>query len=182
MLDEALKGTHKGRAAREIDTADEVLVTELTPNGGFVARDHHALGAPWPRATPAEKTNEAQPPAGAAKEAGEGPVKQLREAAKAIAEAEIDFGVRTQAAEGEDGRHEAVTEYADPGKEALVGMVHDWSKGTNPDTSTRGTDMSEGTLVRAARRLDERMMELHRAARAVGSAELADSAEKGAES
>ena len=112
----------------------------------------------------------------------EGPVKQLREAAKAIAEAEIDFGVRSQPAEGEDGRHEAVTEYVDSFKDALVGMVYDWSKGTNFDAIMRGTDMFEGTFVRAARRLDELMMELHRAARAVGSTELADSFEKGAES
>ena len=182
MLDEEGTVTHKGRAACEIDTADEVLVTELMFNGCFVAMDHHALVALCSMFMPVEKTNEVYPLAGAAKEALEGPVKQLREAAKAIAEAEIDFGVRTQAAEGEDGRHEAVTEYVDSFKDALVGMVYDWSKGTNFDAIMRGTDMFEGTFVRAARRLDELMMELHRAARAVGSTELADSFEKGAES
>ena len=182
MLDEEGTVTHKGRAACEIDTADEVLVTELMFNGCFVAMDHHALVALCSMFMPVEKTNEVYPLAGAAKEALEGPVKQLREAAKAIAEAEIDFGVRSQPAEGEDGRHEAVTEYVDSFKDALVGMVYDWSKGANFDAIMRGTDMFEGTFVRAARRLDELMMELHRAARAVGSTELADSFEKGAES
>jgi ATP-dependent RNA helicase DOB1 len=61
-------------------------------------------------------------------------------------------------------------------------VVYNWSKGTHFDEIMRDTDLFEGTVVRCMRRLDELMMELHRAARAVGSEELAVTFEKGAES
>jgi ATP-dependent RNA helicase DOB1 len=182
MLTEDGIVTRKGRAACEIDTADELLVTELMFNGCFVAMDHHALVALCAMFMPVEKTKEVKSLTGAAKEALDPAVKQLRETARAIAEAEIEFGVRTAVNDGEDGRHEAVNEYVDSFKDALVGVVYNWSKGTHFDEIMRDTDLFEGTVVRCMRRLDELMMELHRAARAVGSEELAVTFEKGAES
>ena len=168
--------------ACEIDTADELLVTELMFNGCFVAMDHHALVALCAMFMPVEKTKEVKSLTGAAKDALDPAVKMLKDTARAIAEAEIEFGVRTAVNDGEDGRHEAVNEYVDSFKDALVGVVYNWSKGTHFDEIMRDTDLFEGTVVRCVRRLDELMMELHRAARAVGSEELATSFEKGAES
>ena len=182
MLTEDGVVTRKGRAACEIDTADELLVTELMFNGCFVAMDHHALVALCAMFMPVEKTKEVKSLTGAAKDALDPAVKMLKETARAVAEAEIEFGVRTAVNDGEDGRHEAVNEYVDSFKDALVGVVYNWSKGTHFDEIMRDTDLFEGTVVRCMRRLDELMMELHRAARAVGSEELATSFEKGAES
>ena len=179
MLTEDGVVTRKGRAACEIDTADELLVTELMFNGCFVAMDHHALVALCAMFMPVEKTKEVKSLTGAAKEALDPAVKQLKDTARAIAEAEIEFGVRTAVNDGEDGRHEAVNEYVDSFKDALVGVVYNWSKGTHFDEIMRDTDLFEGTVVRCMRRLDELMMELHRAARAVGSEELATCVREG---
>jgi ATP-dependent RNA helicase DOB1 len=44
------------------------------------------------------------------------------------------------------------------------------------------TDLFEGTVIRALRRLDELMMELHKAAAAVGDGDLAAKFQAGAES
>ena len=55
----------------------------------------------------------------------------------------------------EDGRHEAVNEYVDSFKDALVGVVYNWGKGTHFDEIMRDTDLFEGTVVRCMRRLDE---------------------------
>lgn len=57
-----------------------------------------------------------------------------------------------------------------------------WSKGGNFDDVHKKTDLFEGTITRALRRLDELMMELRGAANAVGDAELAGKFERGAES
>ena len=50
------------------------------------------------------------------------------------------------------------------------------------DEVCKKTDLFEGTVIRALRRLDELMMELHKAASAVGDAELAEKFKAGAES
>ena len=67
-------------------------------------------------------------------------------------------------------------------KPVLCEVVFDWSKGVRFDDVMKKTDLFEGTVIRALRRLDELMMELHRAACAVGDEALAKKFEEGAKS
>jgi ATP-dependent RNA helicase DOB1 len=63
----------------------------------------------------------------------------------------------------------------------MVEIVYCWAKGEPFSEIVKKTDLFEGTIIRAMRRLDELMMELHRACIAVGDTELAEKFEKGAE-
>ena len=54
-------------------------------------------------------------------------------------------------------------------------------QGSALDDVMKKTDLFEGTVIRAMRRLDELMMELHRAASAVGDETLAEKFAAGAE-
>ncbi len=47
-------------------------------------------------------------------------------------------------------------------KPVLVAVVYHWSKGMHFDEVCKKSDLFEGIVIRALRRLDELMMELHK--------------------
>ena len=162
----------KGRAACWVDTADELLVTELMFNGAFRRVDHHQLVALCSCFVPVEKSKENEDiHERATREALAEPLAQLKAAARLVGEAQRACGVPVD-----------VDEYEDSFKLTLCEITYAWSKGANFDDVHKKTDLFEGTVTRAMRRLDELMMEMRGAARAVGDVELADKFERGAES
>jgi ATP-dependent RNA helicase DOB1 len=165
-VDDALVVKLKGRAACEIDTADELLVTELMFNGCFTRLDASQLVALCSMFMPVEKVKHYTTP-----EALTPAIEELTTAAREIAtlqkECKLDIDV---------------DEFVDSFKPVLCEVVFDWSKGARFDDVMKKTDLFEGTVIRALRRLDELMMELHRAACAVGDEALAKKFEEGAKS
>jgi ATP-dependent RNA helicase DOB1 len=165
-VDDALVVKLKGRAACEIDTADELLVTELMFNGCFTRLDASQLVALCSMFVPVEKVKHYTTP-----EALTPAIEELTTAAREIAtlqkECKLDIDV---------------DEFVDSFKPVLCEVVFDWSKGARFDDVMKKTDLFEGTVIRALRRLDELMMELHRAACAVGDEALAKKFEEGAKS
>ena len=171
-LDSGLVLKLKGRAACWIDTADELLVTELMFNGVFRRVDHHQLVALCSCFVPVEKSKENEEiRERATREALADPLAKLKSAARLVGEAQRACGIPVD-----------VDEYEDSFKLTLCEITYAWSKGANFDDVHKKTDLFEGTVTRAMRRLDELMMELNGAARAVGDVELADKFERGAES
>ena len=162
----------KGRAACWVDTADELLVTELMFNGAFQKMDHHQLVAMCSCFVPVEKSKENEDiHEKAVRDALAEPLARLKAAARLVGEAQSACGVPVD-----------VDEYCDSFKVTLCEITYAWSKGGNFDDVHKKTDLFEGTVTRAMRRLDELMMELRGAAKAVGDVELADKFERGAES
>lgn len=159
----------KGRAACEIDTADELLVTELMFNGVFHGLNPHELVALASCFMPVEKSNTTSLDKSA--KALAKPLKALQDAAREIASVQKECRIEIE-----------VEDFVESFKPTMVEIVYCWAKGEPFSEIVKKTDLFEGTIIRAMRRLDELMMELHRACIAVGDTELAEKFEKGAES
>ena len=71
-------------------------------------------------------------------------------------------------------------EFVDSFKPTMVEIVYCWAQGEPFSEIVKKTDLFEGTIIRAMRRLDELMMELHRSSVAVGDTDLAKKFEQGA--
>ncbi|GAB4813622.1 hypothetical protein N2152v2_000668 [Parachlorella kessleri] len=141
----------KGRAACEIDTADELLATELMFNGTFNSLDKHKLVALVSTLVPVDKSNEQIK---LTAELG-GPLKSLQDTARHIAEVSNEY------------------DYLESFRPFLMDVIHAWSKGASFAEICGMTDMFEGSIVRATRRLDELMQQLEHAAAVVGDTTLA---------
>jgi ATP-dependent RNA helicase DOB1 len=162
----------KGRAACWIDTADELLVTELMFNGVFAKLGHHELVALCSMFIPCEKSKENEDIHDrSVRDALSEPVAQLKTTARLVGEAQKQCKIPID-----------VDEYEESFKVTLVEVTYAWSKGGNFDDVHKKTDLFEGTITRAMRRLDELMMELRGAALSVGDDALANKFERGAES
>ncbi|KAG2430053.1 hypothetical protein HXX76_010153 [Chlamydomonas incerta] len=157
-IDEEDVVTLKGRAACEIDTADELLASELLLNGTFSGLDSHALVALASCLIPVEKSTETIKLTTQLAE----PLAQLQAAARHIAEVSRECKLDLDP-----------EEYVDGFKPALMDVIYAWSKGASFAQVCEMTDIFEGSLVRATRRLDELMGQLANAAAAVGDNELA---------
>ena len=156
----------KGRCACEIDTADELLATELMFNGAFAKATPRELVALCSMFVPTEKSN--QKPTIPKKL--ELPIKGVLDAAKLIADTQLEQKLEID-----------VEKYVDSFRTFLVEIVYDWAGGKSFSEVLLRTDLFEGTIVRAMRRLDELMLELGRAAMACGDENLREKFEKGAE-
>ncbi|MEW5314134.1 MAG: hypothetical protein WDW38_005654 [Sanguina aurantia] len=149
--------TLKGRAACEIDTADELLVVELMLNGTFSSLDKHQLVALVSCLVPTEKSAEVIK---IATSMG-GALSQLQETARHIAEVSRECKLEVD-----------VDAYLDGFKPSLMDVIYAWSKGASFAEICRMTDIFEGSIIRATRRLDELMQQLAAAAHAVGDEDL----------
>ncbi|EFJ40622.1 hypothetical protein VOLCADRAFT_121704 [Volvox carteri f. nagariensis] len=138
--------TLKGRAACEIDTADELLASELLLNGTFSSLESAQLVALASCLIPMA-----------------GPLAQLQAAARHIAEVSRECKLDLDP-----------DEYVESFKPALMDVIYSWSKGATFAQVCDMTDIFEGSLVRATRRLDELLGQLANAAAAVGDHTLAD--------
>ncbi|XVE71946.1 hypothetical protein DITRI_Ditri10aG0191600 [Diplodiscus trichospermus] len=148
----------KGRAACLIDTADELLVTELMFNGTFNDLDHHQVAALASCFIPVDKSSEQiQLRAEIAK-----PLQQLQESARKIAEIQHECKLDVN-----------VDEYVESTvRPFLMDVIYCWSKGATFAEVIQMTDIFEGSIIRSARRLDEFLNQLRAAAQAVGEADL----------
>ncbi|KAG0627922.1 hypothetical protein M758_2G238400 [Ceratodon purpureus] len=157
----------KGRAACLIDTADELLVTELMFNGLFNDVDHHQVVAIASCFLPVEKSNEVV----RLKTELAWPLEKLKETAKQIAEIQKECKLEID-----------VEEYAESFKPFLMDVLYSWSKGAAFSEICDMTDIFEGSIIRAARRLDEFLNQLRNAAQAIGNPDLENKFMLGSES
>ncbi|XP_050119193.1 DExH-box ATP-dependent RNA helicase DExH10-like isoform X3 [Malus sylvestris] len=148
----------KGRAACLIDTGDELLVTELMFNGTFNDLDHHQIAAIASCFIPVDKSNEQiQLRTELAR-----PLQQLQASARRIAEIQHECKLDVN-----------IEEYVESTvRPFLMDVIYCWSKGASFAEVTQMTDIFEGSIIRAARRLDEFLNQLRAAAHAVGEVTL----------
>ncbi|RPD82148.1 antiviral helicase [Lentinus tigrinus ALCF2SS1-7] len=144
----------KGRVACEINSANELVLTELILENTLAAYEPEEVVALLSCFVFQEKT-EAEPLI---------PPKLQEGLAAVMAIAERVEAVQT--------RHNALVEEFRALKPGLVEVVYEWAKGMPFEQITELTDVAEGTIVRVITRLDETCREVRDAARVIGDAEL----------
>jgi len=158
----------KGRVACEVNTADELLVTELIFNGVFGELDAAQAAAllscliftDKPASASAQQ-DDAQPPL---REELAAPLRQLQEAARRIAQVALDCKIEG-AAEPE--------EYVDRFNPGMMELVYAWVRGARfVDVCALNPKEFEGSIIRVIRRLEELTRQLADAARAIGDEAL----------
>ncbi|KAI7838418.1 hypothetical protein COHA_007790 [Chlorella ohadii] len=151
--------TLKGRAACEIDTADELLTTEMMFDGTFGSLDKHQLVALVSCLVPVDRSNDQIKLTAQLA----GPLTALQAAALRIAQVSKECKLEVDE-----------EEYLQSFRPFLMDVIYAWSKGASFGQICGMTEIMEGSIIRAARRLDELMQQLQRAATVVGDTELAD--------
>jgi ATP-dependent RNA helicase DOB1 len=150
----------KGRAACELNTADELVVSELLMEGVFQDLDAAVAVALLSCLCHTEKAKEgALPPP--LRGALQGAYEQLRSAATTVARACVAAGLPVDE-----------VEYVDRFNPNLMEVLFQWANGAKFVDLTKLTDAFEGTIIRVIRRLDELLRQLASAAFAVGNFEL----------
>nr|CAB3489307.1 unnamed protein product [Digitaria exilis] len=158
----------KGRAACLIDTGDELLITELMFNGTFNDLDHHQVASLASCFVPCDKSSEQI----RLRNELSGPMMQLQEAARKIAEVQRECKLEIN-----------VEEYVESTcRPYLMDVIYCWSRGATFAEVMEMTDIFEGSVIRLARRLDEFLNQLRAAAEAVGEVNLKEKFEKATES
>ncbi|KAG5639554.1 hypothetical protein H0H81_012225 [Sphagnurus paluster] len=155
FIDENSTVLLKGRVACEINSANELVLTELILENTLAGYEPEEVVALLSCFVFQEKT-EIEPVIAPKLEAG-------RDAIIAISER---VG-RTQ-----DYHKVSVEDYRSNLKFGLVEVVYEWAKGMPFEQITNLTDVAEGTIVRVITRLDETCREVRDAARVIGDAEL----------
>ena len=156
----------KGRAACEIDTADELMVAELMFDGTLDGLRPEEFAALCACLVPVEKSKMDS-------RLAQGELKGLYEHVKAAAGRlnklyrECGLGP-----EGEDDEDSYVESFAP----TLMDAVYAWSKGAPFAEASALSDMFEGSIIRAVRRLDELLLQIQTAYIAVGNTDLAQKA------
>jgi ATP-dependent RNA helicase DOB1 len=125
--------TLKGRAASAIDTADELLTSELMFDGTFGSLDKHQLAALVSCLVPVENTNsEIQLQVPLANALG-----TLQQTARHIADTSTECKLPVDA-----------DEYVEKFKATLMNVVYEWSKGASFGAICEITDVFEGSIIR----------------------------------
>ena len=148
----------KGRAACEIDAADELVATELLFNGTLIKMDKHELVALVSCLVPAEKSEEIIKLTTKMAE----PLAQLQETARFVAEVSKECKLPV-----------VTDDYVASFRPTLMDITYSWSRGASFRDISLMTDIYEGSIIRAMRRLDELMQQLTTAAKVVGDEKLA---------
>jgi len=159
--------TLKGRAACEVDTADELVASELMFNGAFSSLDRHQLGALAACLVPVEKTQDQIQLSRALAPS----LVQLQDTAKRIGEVSKDAKLDVD-----------VEKYVEGFRPTLMDVVYAWSKGAPFADVCKMTEMFEGSVIRAVRRLHELLTQLQMAGEAVGDTDLANKFKDAADS
>lgn len=97
-----------------------------------------------------------------------GPLQQLQDTARHIVEVSRECKLELDE-----------EEYVDSFRPSLMDVVFAWSNGASFADVCKLTDIFEGSIIRAVRRLDELMNQLRSAAEAVGDVDLARKFEEG---
>ncbi|KAG8834790.1 hypothetical protein FRC17_007107 [Serendipita sp. 399] len=155
FLDENSTVQLKGRVACEINSADELILTELILENTFANFELDEVIALLSCFVFQEKSDQ---------EIVLTPrLAQGRDAILAVAE---------KVGRVQDRQKVSVEDYEKKLKFGLVEVVYEWSKGTSFEEITKLTDVAEGTIVRVITRLDETFREVRDAARVIGDADL----------
>jgi len=145
----------KGRVACEINSADELILTELILDNMLAAYEPEEAVALLSCFVFQEKTDvePAIPP-------------KLEEGRDAI------FAIADKVGAVQDRHKVAASDVEKKLKFGLVEVVYEWAKGMPFEQITGLTDVAEGTIVRVITRLDETCREVRDAARVIGDANL----------
>jgi len=154
FIDENSTVLLKGRVACEINSAQELILTELILENTLASYEPEEVVALLSCFIFQEKTevDPVIPPK----------LEQGRDAIIAIAE-RVERAQEQHKIPGEEFRGL---------KFGLVEVVFEWAKGMPFEQITELTDVAEGTIVRCINRLDETCREVRDAARVIGDAEL----------
>eukprot|EP00698_Gefionella_okellyi_P004389 TRINITY_DN14051_c0_g1_i1.p1 TRINITY_DN14051_c0_g1~~TRINITY_DN14051_c0_g1_i1.p1 ORF type:complete len:1036 (-),score=267.67 TRINITY_DN14051_c0_g1_i1:35-2956(-) len=147
----------KGRVACEINTADELIITELMFNGVFNEMSPEAVAALLSAVVFQEKAKEAPKVRDELSKA----LRQMQEAAKRIAKVSQESKIPLD-----------TEEYLSGIKPALMELVFAWASGAKFGEICKMTDVFEGSLIRMFRRLEELLRQLGSAAKSIGNSDL----------
>ncbi len=156
----------KGRVACEISTGDELLLTEMIFNGVFNDLTPEQCAALCSCFVFNEKSEQQVK----LKEELATPLRVLQETARRIARVSKESRLPIN----ED-------EYIKSFRVELMDAVMQWCKGAKFADICKLTDVFEGSLIRAFRRLQELLRQLVQAAKAIGNTELEDKFNKSLE-
>ena len=156
--------TSKGRVAAEINTADELLITELVFSNAFKDLDVPTSGAllsclVCTDKSPGAKGGDKAPPP--LPEMLAGPLRTLSAAARHVAEVAVDCKIPLDP-----------EEYVAGFKPDMMVIVHAWVSGAKFVEICAMTKEFEGTIIRVIRRLEELTRQLADAAKAIGDSAL----------
>ncbi|CAM9550611.1 unnamed protein product [Laminaria digitata] len=149
----------KGRVACEINTCDELVVTELIFSGAFTELTPEHSAALLSCMVHQAKTDESAPSLPAELQ---GPFRQLQDAAS-----------RHVARVSEDSKVTIDTEeYVNGFTASMMEATFAWSNGANFSEVIELTDDFEGSVIRVFRRLEELLRQLSQASASIGNIEL----------
>ncbi|CAG7851695.1 DExH-box ATP-dependent RNA helicase DExH11 {ECO:0000305}; AltName: Full=AtHELPS {ECO:0000303/PubMed:21535471}; AltName: Full=Protein SKI2 homolog {ECO:0000303/PubMed:22511887}; Short=AtSKI2 {ECO:0000303/PubMed:22511887} [Serendipita indica DSM 11827] len=145
----------KGRVACEINSADELILTELILENTFADYELEEVAALLSCFVFQEKSE----------------VEPVLTPTLAKGREEI-LVVADRVGRIQDYHKVSAEDFEKKLKFGLVEVVYEWAKGTTFEDITKLTDVAEGTIVRVITRLDETFREVRDAARVIGDAEL----------
>jgi len=154
----------KGKVAAEVESVDELLITELIFEGLFNDLEPAAVCALLICLFPMEKSRNATIVRSELTPGLAFLQKSARHVAEVQKECKIDINIE---------------KYMSQFSTNLANITYDWCKGKSFPDVTSQTDMFEGSIIRLLRRLEELMRELVDAANAIGNGELAQKFEDG---
>ncbi|KAJ1031674.1 hypothetical protein NDA13_002064 [Ustilago tritici] len=147
----------KGRVACEVNSANELVLTELILENVLVDYEPEELIALLSIFITQEKTDDIPILEGRLLQGYE----KILEIAERVSTVQLS-------------NHLASEDFSVPEKTALVGVVYEWAKGTDFASIAAMTDIQEGSIVRVITRLDETCREIRDAARVIGDRDLGE--------
>ncbi|KAI9597618.1 antiviral helicase [Syncephalis fuscata] len=147
----------KGRVACEISTGDELMLTELIFNGVFndlTVEQSVSLLSCFVFQEKSDQTTKLS-------EELAGPLRVLQETARRIAKISKESKLEIDE-----------EEYIASFRPELMDVVYAWCNGAKFSQVIKLTDVFEGSLIRAFRRLEELLRQMSAAAKAIGNTEL----------
>ncbi|KAJ1974857.1 ATP-dependent RNA helicase mtr4, partial [Dimargaris xerosporica] len=147
----------KGRVACEISTGDELLLTEMMFNGVFNDLTPEQVAALLSCFVFQEKSEGTV----RLRDELEGPLRVMQEAARRIAKVSLECKLEL---DEED--------YVQSFRSDLMDVVYAWCNGATFAQICKMTDIFEGSIIRAFRRLEELLRQMSAAAKSIGNTEL----------
>ncbi|XP_034688004.1 DExH-box ATP-dependent RNA helicase DExH9 isoform X1 [Vitis riparia] len=147
----------KGKVACEISSADELTLTELMFNGVFKDIKVEDMVSLLSCFVWREKLQDAQKP----KDELELLFTQLQDTARRVAKVQLESKVQID-----------VESFVNSFRPDIMEAVHAWAKGSKFYQIMEITQVFEGSLIRAIRRLEEVLQQLIQAAKSIGETEL----------
>lgn len=147
----------KGRVACEVNSANELVLTELILENVLVEYEPEQLVALLSIFLTQEKTDDIPVLEGKILEG----YQKILEIAERVSAIQLSNSLASE-------------DFTAPNKIALVPVVYEWAKGTDFATIAAMTDIQEGSIVRVITRLDETCREIRDAARVIGDRDLGE--------